>query len=513
MRKEQRNVIGIYKFNRINILLLISILSSVAVVGQSPTGQEPASSDPSIARLSDSFAAAAKIVEPAVVSIDAKARVRETASRDSAPPTDSDDILEFFRRQLPPRPVAAVGSGFIVDSSGYILTNAHVVENAAKINVTLDSGDEFVAELVGLDVETDIAVLKIDAGRALPVVKFGDSESVRVGEWVLAVGSPFGLNRTVTAGIISQVERETPRGSPFQRFIQTDAAINRGNSGGPLVNLKGEVVGVNSQIATSTGDYNGIGFALPSSEAFNVYRQIRSNGKVRRGYLGVLLDSVRAEYAKVYGLEDERGAIVTEVRDGDGPAGAAGLAAGDVIVEFDGHKIASAQDLIARVGGALPERPISLVFLREEGSTLVRRSVNLRLGERPPRPGQGRNDADPPRRLPLETNAGDKPFGLTVTTIAPELAEALKLEGQAGLVVKEINPESYIADVKLSTGADALDKGDIIQRLNRVPVTDPNSFADMANRLKKGDPVVLHVLTPVPGSQLTQLKIVQFTVR
>ena len=194
------------------------------------------------------------------------------------------------------------------------MTNFHVVDDSSKITVSLPSGEEYIAKIIGTDEETDLAVLKIEAGRDLPFIKFGNSDKARVGDWVLAIGSPFGLTKTVTAGIISQTNRETPSGNAFQRFIQTDAAINRGNSGGPLVNMKGEVIGVNSQIATSTGDYNGIGFALPSNEASNVYKQILQNGKVRRGYLGVLLDSVKTEFAKVYDLPEAKGAIITEVR-------------------------------------------------------------------------------------------------------------------------------------------------------------------------------------------------------
>ena len=253
--------------------------------------------------LSASFAEVAKRVESAVVNIDTKGKIPDAVAKDEKPEGNNlEDLLDFLRRQQR-RPSSAVGSGFIVDKTGYILTNAHVVEDSSRITVRLQSGEEFVAQIIGTDEETDVAVLKIEAGRELPTVKLADSDKARVGDWVLAIGSPFGLAQTVTAGIISQTQRETPYASVFQKFIQTDAAINRGNSGGPLVNMDGEVIGINSQIATSTGDYNGIGFALPSNEAAFVYRQILQNGKVRRGYLGVSLDSVKAEFAKVYGLE------------------------------------------------------------------------------------------------------------------------------------------------------------------------------------------------------------------
>jgi serine protease Do len=260
--------------------------------------------------LSASFAEVAKRVETAVVNIDTKGKVPEVASRGERPEGNLEDLLDFLRRQQR-RPSSSVGSGFIVDRTGYILTNYHVVEDSSRIVVRLHSGEEFPARIIGTDEETDLAVLKIDAGRDLPVMRLADSDRARVGDWVLAIGSPFGLAQTVTAGIISQTKRETPYATPFQKFIQTDAAINRGNSGGPLVNMDGEVIGVNSQIATSTGDYNGIGFALPSNEAANVYRQILQNGKVRRGFMGVNLESVKAEFAKVYNLPTPKGAIVT----------------------------------------------------------------------------------------------------------------------------------------------------------------------------------------------------------
>ena len=462
-------------------------------------------------RLSDSFAEVAKRVEPAVVSIDTKGKVAEVTARAPATPGQSDDILEFFRRQMPRRPVYSVGSGFIVDKAGYIMTNEHVVEGAAKITVKLESGEEYPATVIGTDEETDLAVLKIDAGRDLPYVKLADSERARVGEWVLAIGSPFGLTKTVTAGIISQTRRETPSTSPFQKFIQTDAAINRGNSGGPLVNMDGEVIGINSQIATSTGDYNGVGFALPSSEAANVYQQILKNGKVRRGYLGVSLDSVKAEYAKVYGLAQARGAILTEVRDPRGGAAAAGMQAGDVIVEFDGKPVENAQDLIAKVAAASPEQSVNVAFLRESAAGVERKSASIRLGERPM---VSRSTDDTSKtRTPDTAKPDTRPFGLSLSELTAPLATKYSLEGSKGVLVTEVSPESYIADVKQSNGGEALGEGDLIQRINRVPVTNPRAFAEIVSKLKKGDPVVLHVLTFNGSGRAPQLKIVQFTVQ
>ncbi len=459
--------------------------------------------------LSASFAEISKRVESAVVNIDTKGKVPDIKAKDDDPAGDSDDVLDFFKRQLR-RPSYAVGSGFIVEKSGYVLTNFHVIEDAAKITVSLPSGEEYVAKVIGTDEETDLAVLKIEAGRDLPFIKLGDSEKARVGDWVLAIGSPFGLAKTVTAGIISQTHRETPNGNAFQKFIQTDAAINRGNSGGPLVNMNGEVIGINSQIATSTGDYNGIGFALPSNEAANVYRQIVQNGKVRRGYLGVLLDSVKSEFAKVYDLPEAKGAIITEVREG--AAAKAGLLANDVILEFNGQKIDSAQDLIQKVAATAPDRAVNVTYLREVGTKLELKTSSITLSERPSKDKVF--DDDEPRKLPLEKTIKTlQPFGLTLTELTPDVARVYKLEGEKGLIVKNINPASYIADVKSSTGGEALSEGDLIQRINRTPITDLKTFNQYVNNLKKGDAVVLHILSYNRLQRNTQMSVVQFTVQ
>ena len=469
-------------------------------------------------RLSASFAEISKRVEAAVVNIDTKGKVQEVSVKGngttggSGSSADSDDIMDFLRRQTR-RPSSAIGSGFIVDKTGYILTNYHVVDDAARIIVRLQSGEEFVAQIVGTDEETDLAVLKIDAGRDLPFIKIGNSDAVEVGDWVLAIGSPFGLEQTVTAGIISKTRRETPSASAFQKFIQTDAAINRGNSGGPLVNMNGEVIGINSQIATSTGDYNGIGFALPSNEAANVYRQIVAGGKVRRGYLGVILDSVKAEFAKVYGMTEAKGAIVTDVRDRSSAAANAGLQANDIIVEFNGAQVVNAQDLIEKVAGTTPDKEVSIVYLREIGNKLERKTAVIKLTERPSNSVSTLDDM--PKKLPIDgTKTPIQPLGLTLVELSPQLAAIYKLEGEKGLIVKEINPASYIADVKAANGTDtALNEGDVIQRINRVSVNDVKTFNSIAANLKKGDAVVLHILSYDRQSRTASQRIVQFTVQ
>jgi serine protease Do len=463
--------------------------------------------------LSSSFAEVAKRVEPAVVNIDTKGKVPEIQLKGEKPEAGNpDDILEFFKRQQR-RPSYSVGSGFIVDKSGYILTNEHVIDDASKITVRLQSGDEYVAKIVGTDEETDLAVLKIEAGKELPSVKLGDSNSTQVGDWVLAIGSPFGLAQTVTAGIISQTKRETPYASVFQKFIQTDAAINRGNSGGPLVNMSGEVIGVNSQIATSTGDYNGIGFALPSNEVAYVYQQILSNGKVRRGYLGVNLDSIKPEFGKVYEIPNAKGAIITNIADKESRAAKAGLQINDVIIEFNGQPIEGHNDLIAKVASTEPEKEVKMVFLREVNNKLERNTTTIKLGERPINKTVATTD-EPPKKLPVNpTNTAVKPFGLTLQELTPELSKSSNLEGQKGLLVKDIDPASFIVDVKNTNGRGILSEGDVIQRINRVTVTDLKSFNEIVSKLKVGDAVVLHLAYYNRFTRSVQQRIVSFTVQ
>ncbi len=450
-----------------------------------------------------SFTDIAKKVGPGIVSIDTKSKAA----------SEPDDITDLLQPQLPQRPVFSVGSGFIVDKTGYIVTNSHVIANAERITVKLDSGEEFTASVVGVDGrdETDLAVLKINTGRDLPFLKFGDSDKAEVGDWVLTLGSPFGLARSVSAGIISQTRRETPGMSPFQRFIQTDAVINPGNSGGPLVNMEGEVIGVNSLIATATGGYNGVGFALPSNESADVYRQIVKYGKVRRGYLGAYLDSVKTEFARVYGFTEAKGAIVTDIRDKQSPAAIAGLQIGDIIVDFNGQKVESARDLISMVAATQPNQMITVGYLREAGANLDRKTASVKLAERPS-PDSVR--VDNPVKVPVKNVKDEqKPFGLTLNELTLPLADKYKLQGLKGLVVRGIDPASYIADVKNSLGGKALGEGDLIQRINRITVTDLRTFNDTVSRLKAGDPVVLHVKAYNSQTKTVQFEIVQFTVR
>ncbi|HJT66757.1 MAG TPA: trypsin-like peptidase domain-containing protein [Pyrinomonadaceae bacterium] len=469
--------------------------------------------------LSASFAEIARRVEPAVVNIETTQATPEISDKDEDKEDQSTNnpLLDMFRRQRR-SPQRGVGSGFIVNPKGYILTNYHVIEDAARITVGLQSGEKYRGTVVGFDGETDVAVIKIDTPKDLPTVTLGDSNAAQVGDWVLAMGSPFGLDQTVTAGIISKKERESPYFNVFQRFLQTDAAINRGNSGGPLVNMRGEVIGMNSQIATSTGDYNGIGFALPANETAFVYKQLIAQGKVKRGYLGITLESVHEEFAKVYGLSEAKGAIVTSVTQTENgqqtPASKMGMQASDIIVEFEGAPVLSAQDLIQRVASTPVGQQVTLAYLRDVNGKLDKRIATVALGERPPSTIRDWEEPTKPSPKSSDPRGNSLHLGVTLAELTPQLLAERHLTGVQGLYVKEIDPNGLVAEIRIQpSGAPALAEGDVINRINRVPVTTLADFQRVLNGLKPGDPIVLNVtrLQRDPKGDRQVPLIVQFT--
>jgi len=488
---------------------VVCVLAGIGI-GAILAGRSTVAQNGSAARapeaLSASFVEIARSVEPAVVNIDTmQSADLETDNEDRA--DRSPNPLDMFRRQNP-RPTHGVGSGFIIDSKGFILTNNHVIEGANKITISLLGGDRYRAKVIGIDRETDLAVLKIDADRELPVMKFGDSNSAEVGDWVLAIGSPFGLDQTVTAGIISKRDRDTSISS-FQRFLQTDAAINRGNSGGPLVNMRGEAIGVNSQIATLTGDYNGIGFALPSNEAKFVTAQILARGRVQRGFLGVNLESVRPEFARVYHLPDAKGAIVADIqpeRKGlPTPAAKAGLQLNDIIIEFNGQPVQDSNDLINKVAGTDVGQTVSLTVLRDVDGKLEKRTLTATLADRaeyltdPESSSRDKNDAPKSNSVRL---------GLTLAELTPQLIADKHLEGVKGLYVKDVDPNGLAAEmpeaIRISTG-------EVITRVNRIPVTTLAEFQRVIDSLKPGDAVVLNLSSYFRPQDRITSRIVQFT--
>jgi serine protease Do len=501
----------------LGIVCLLAGLGIGAMLAGKPTAaQNEAQIAHAPEALSASFVEIAKHVEPAVVNIETLQVAPEMAEKDEDQKDDSatnNPLLDMFRKQQR-RPARGVGSGFIVDSKGYILTNQHVIEGATRITVGLLSGEKFRGKVVGVDELTDVAVIKIDPTHDLPTVKLGDSNAAQVGDWVLAIGSPFGLEQTVTAGIISKKERETPYFTSFQRFLQTDAAINRGNSGGPLVNMHGEVIGMNSQIATSTGDYNGIGFALPASETSFVYKQIVEAGRVRRGYLGITLESVKEEFAKVYGMPEAKGAIVMDVqpaRDGQPtPAAKAGLISNDVITEFNGQPVLSAQDLITKVASSGVGQSANFTFLRDADGKLEKHTVSIVLGERP-KDESGRDPVEAPKEKETPGKVGVLKLGMTLAELTPQLVTEKHLSGVRGLYLKDLDPNGVAADVRSALGQPALVEGDVITRINRLPVTTLADFQRVLSALKPGDPVVLNVSRYNRSSERVTQQVVQFT--
>jgi serine protease Do len=493
--------------------LVVGVSVGALLAGRPAVAQNEGARAEQVARapeaLSASFAEIAKHVEPAVVNIDTVSAPQVADKDDSADQDDKDGgnsndnpLMEMFRKHMR-QPSRGIGSGFIVDARGYILTNQHVIEDATRIRVRLQSGEELVGTVVGQDEETDVAVVKVDARRELPTVKLGNSDDVQVGDWVLAVGSPFGLDQTVTAGIISTLQRQTLASTNFQHFLQTDAAINRGNSGGPLVNMHGEVIGINSQIATTTGDYNGIGFALPSNDAGFVYRQlIGDTHRVQRGYLGVLLDSVKGEFARVYGLPEAKGAIITDVREG--PASKAGLEAGDIVVEFNGQPVTGSQDLISKVASTGVGQTVQITYLRDVNNKLERHTVSVAVGERPPandvRPKPaGTPDAPPKKPGPAVIRPV---LGVKLSELTNVLANEKNLRGVRGLLVTEVDPGGLAADAGLREDY-------VIERVNRVPVTALADFERVISGLKPGDAVVMQI-TYLSNGRITK-GLVQFT--
>ncbi len=425
-------------------------------------------------------------VGPAVVNIRTTARLSTVHGRSmpQIPGLDENDpFYEFFRRFFPqPQPgpqqrpgprgdrqvPRGLGSGFIISADGYVMTNHHVVDGSEQITVTLADKREFSAKLIGSDQRTDVALLKIEAS-GLPAVRIGDSKRLRVGEWVIAIGSPFGLESTVTAGIVSAKARETGEYLPF---IQTDVAVNPGNSGGPLINMRGEVVGINSQIFTTSGAYAGISFAIPIDEAMRVQDQLRATGRVIRGRIGVTITAVSREVAEAIGLGKPQGALVTNV-DPDGPAAKAGVEAGDVVLRFDGKAIDSQSDLPRIVGGTKPGAGVSMTVWRK-GS---QRDLLVTVGEMAAEQEVASRGTPTPRSA-APANA----LGLTVSDVPAERLKELNIKG--AVEVDAVDGPAASAGLR---------PGDLIVSVNNVDVTSAKQFNDQVSKLDKKRNVALLV--------------------
>jgi serine protease Do len=461
---------------------------------------------PSPQQLSNQFSQIARQLEPSVVNINSEMTIKNPHGRGGkqtpgAPDDEGGEdnpMQDFFDRffggqgqgggQIPGGPGGgedlrerSLGSGVIVDSKGYILTNAHVVEKADRIRVKLMNDPATVtydATVVGTDKETDLAVIKIDAKKALPAAKMGNSDSMQVGDWVLAIGSPFGLEETVTAGIVSARGRNIVPQRQFQSFIQTDAAINPGNSGGPLVNMNGEVIGINTAIFTSGGGYQGVGFAMPSNTVVSVYNQlIAPDHKVSRGSIGVEFNAVpNPAVQRVYGVSS--GVTIANVTP-NGPSAKAGLQTGDTITSVNGKNVATGDELVAEISVLKPGTTAKIGYVRNGKQstadvTIADRSklFATRLGGEE----EGGEEAQPQ----------ESKLGVNVRDITPDIAERMKLPNSKGVLVQDVKPGGFADNVGVS-------RGDVILEINKQPVNSDADFRKLQTQLKSGQDVVFLV--------------------
>ena len=457
---------------------------------------------PDPVQLSNSFSKLAKQLEPSVVQV--TSTMEEKSARRGGPrrgieaPDSPDDLFRRFFGGDPfgndspsPRPRRAMGtgSGFIVDRHGYIITNNHVVDGATKVQVKLNGDStEYAAKVIGTDPELDLAVIKIETSKTLPPVRIGNSDGVQVGDWSIAIGSPFGLEATVTAGIISALGRDLgTQGHQLQRFLQTDAAINPGNSGGPLVDIRGEVIGVNTMIATNSGASAGVGFALPSNMAVNAYNQIIKTGRVSRGAIGILFaKEPKPELLKAYGATT--GVFVQSVTAGT-PAARAGVKEGDIITSFNGKAVKDGNDLVNRVSETPVGTTVPVTVLRDN------KPINLDIEVADRAKIVARNDGgeeDQPGGPDRGEGQQSAKLGIKVQDLRPADREEMGLNEKDGVLVSGVDSNSFAEDV-------GIQDGDVLLAINRRPVTSISDVKRIAETLKTGEAVAFKVARSAGG--------------
>ncbi|HET7874811.1 MAG TPA: DegQ family serine endoprotease [Methylomirabilota bacterium] len=454
------------------VLLCAAAASAPAQPKSAPRASAPTDSQRLLQALEDAFVSVADRATPSVVNVSVKPK--RGAGSEGGPEAEQrfreyfgPEFFERFFRGRPREESRAAGSGVIVDPRGYILTNNHVVENAGEVEVRLSDNRKFQATVVGRDPKTDLAVLRIEApAGSLPVATLGDSDTLKIGQWAIAIGNPFGLDRTVTVGIVSATGRTQVGVATYEAFIQTDASINPGNSGGPLLNLEGKVIGINTAIVSAG---QGIGFSIPINMARDILTQLIARGRVVRGWLGIVIQDLTPELAAGFGVSAGSGVLVADVMKG-APAEAAGLKPGDVIVEFASAPVKDVSDLQKRVAALEPGRAAPLVVLRDRR----REPLTVTVGEQP---GEEAVVAARPR---------EETLGLMVEPLTPEAAERHRLTARAGVVVTEVARGS-------SGEAAGIRPGDAILEVNRQPVADVAAFRRIIAGVKAGEAVPVYI--------------------
>jgi serine protease Do len=476
---------------------------------------------PNPVQLSTAFSQLAKQLEPSVVNISTTYEPKEVTAqaprgnnRRRAVPAPNDDegdadnsMNDFFNRFFGNpfgdsphggtpngRRGQALGSGVIVDPNGYILTNNHVVEKADRIQVSLSGATtKYDAKLIGADADTDLAVIKIDAHRQLQAAKIGNSDSVQVGDWAVAIGSPFGLQATVTAGIISAKDRDLDSSHQFQKFLQTDAAINPGNSGGPLLAINGDVIGINTAIVSGSGGYQGVGFALPINTAAKVYNQIIKNGKVARGAIGVTFGEAPPELLTVYGAKE--GVFVQDVTDGM-PAQKAGIHREDVITAIDDKPVKDGQALVNRISDTPIGSQVKITVLRDQ----KKQDFMVKVGDRKDVISSAYGIEKPGEPEPGKSEATPAKFGMSLQNLSQAMKDSMGFKEKGGVKVAEVIHGSFAEDVGLA-------ENDIVVSINRQPVENADDVKRIQATLKPGDPVAFHVMRSAgvaPGHRSNQ---------
>lgn len=457
-------------------------LALVVAFGMTSTGNVDAKTDrvADLRGLNETFVEVSEDASKAVVFIQAEARIDRQSLRSQPRGGNQEDLLRrFFGPQSGPRteprqpspqqneirPIGQ-GTGFIISDDGYIVTNHHVVGNADRVRVKLTNGTEYLAEVVGSDEATEIALIKIDADN-LPTVPLGDSNELQVGEWALAIGNPFGLSHSVTAGIISAKGRGEVGIADYADFIQTDAAINPGNSGGPLLYIDGEVIGLNTAIYTRNGGYMGIGFAVPINMVRQVTDQLRTDGKITRGYLGISIQNVTPELADWFNIDNENGILVAEVQD-DSPAAIGGLLRDDIIVELDGRGIDEIGSFRSRIARTSPGNEVDLKILREGKSIKKRIAVG---------------SLDPDTASLIGTTPGGR-LGIELENLTPDIADQLGYQFEEGIVIKAVENDSAAQRAGLRPGM-------IVLEANRKEVKTVSAFSEVLSNADTGEPVLL----------------------